>query len=256
MQDSLDNVFSLYPVVTSTTLFGSLEACYQNCGHFATPLDRWIVHMVMAIVSLCKSTGREDFRYKEGVSYMSKALEEQDSVLRPGSVASCQAVLLLAIYSLLDPTHFNCWYLIGVASRLLVDIGAHQQPPTLNAVKKSIYSEGGLQRRLFYCTYSMDRSVMINLFGTPVALMSLQTRKLFVGTSRLFFRRFGGHRTTLVDATHDRLWDGLDDKQAFGDSWRRLLNACTFPTQPVACVPSTLLLQSPKSVRAMASPGW
>lgn len=156
-QECIDNVFTYYPILSETALFGSLDAYYQHQGVFGSSFDRWNTHMVIAIASLCRSRMRGDKHYDNGVAHASKALEEQEFALQPGNLASAQAILLLVVYSMQDPTHFNAWYLISVASRLLIDIGAHQNSSLTRSAKNWKPAEQELRQRLFHCTYTLDR---------------------------------------------------------------------------------------------------
>ena len=154
VEECMHRVFSLYPILSDTAIFGSLEAVYQHDGHYCAALDRWNVRMVLAIALLCRSQTKDDAQYQSAVRHASIALEQRESVIQPGSVTTVQAVLLLVIYSVLDPSHYSSWYLIGVASRIMVDIGLHQEPSEELRMKPSRLE---LRRRLFYCVYSLDR---------------------------------------------------------------------------------------------------
>lgn len=110
--------------------------------------------MILAIALISRSRVKDDTFYRDAVRHASSALEHAESVLQPGSVAGLQAILLLVVYSMLDPSHYNSWYLIGVASRVMVDIGIHQEPAEDLRVNKSQLI---LKRRLFYCVYTLDR---------------------------------------------------------------------------------------------------
>ena len=154
IQECIQRVFSLYPILSDTAIFGSLEAVYQHGGHYCTAMDRWIVRMVLAIALLCRSQAKDDANYQSAVCHASVALEQRESVVQPGSVKAVQAVLLLVIYSILDPSHFISWYLVGIASRIMVDIGLHQEPSEEIRMKPFKLE---LRRRIFYCVYSLDR---------------------------------------------------------------------------------------------------
>lgn len=154
VKECIQKVFVLYPVLSETAIFGSLEAAYQHGGNYCLPADRWNIRMVLAIALLCRSQSKGDVHYQSAVRHAAVALEQREAVIQPGSVAAVQAVLLLVIYSTLDPSHFSCWYLIGVASRIMVDIGLHQEG-TEDARTKPSQLE--TRRRLFYCVYSLDR---------------------------------------------------------------------------------------------------
>ncbi|MCJ1312870.1 hypothetical protein MMC25_006546, partial [Agyrium rufum] len=56
------------------------------------------------------------------------ALRVAELVLTPGSSASLQALLLLTVYALFDPRYLSPWYLVGVTSRAMADLGLHQDP--------------------------------------------------------------------------------------------------------------------------------
>ena len=170
LQECMRNVLAYYPVLSDTALFGSLEACYQHRGRFGSPFDRWNVHMAIAIAYLCRSSAMDDKNYTDAVTHVSKALEERDFVLHPGDIASIQAILLLVLYSVLDPTHFSCWYLMSVVCRLLVDIGGHQEYLPTIAMGNRRPAQLEMRRRLFYSIYSLDRS---DYFSKPNVFFAL-----------------------------------------------------------------------------------
>ena len=161
-RDFIRKVSTLYPVLSETAVFGSLEAVYQHKGLYCSPWDRWVVRMVLAIALLLRSQLKGDSDYKNAVLHACAALEQREAIIQPGSMAAIQAILLLVIYSLLDPSHFNSWYLVGVASRIMVDIGLHQEPPEEIRMKSSQLE---LRRRIFYCLYSLDRLVCSAALG-------------------------------------------------------------------------------------------
>ena len=145
-----------YPVLSETALFGSLDAVYQNVRH-ARPLDHWNIRMVLAIALASCSQSKDDTHYRDAVRHVSTALEQVESVVQPGSMAGIQAILLLVLYSLIDPSHFNNWYLVGVASRVMVDLGLHQDPAGDSRIKESQLE---LRRRIYQCVYALDRLIL------------------------------------------------------------------------------------------------
>lgn len=87
-----------------------------------------------------------------------------------------QAVLLLAGFALLRPVAPGLWYIVGVAVRLAVDLGLHNEDPEAatenndmqppNEMTQSGREEYGrrqyirdFRRRLWWCVYSFDRLV-------------------------------------------------------------------------------------------------
>jgi len=76
-----------------------------------------------------------------------------------------QAILLLVWYSLLNPNKGSIWFLIGLATRSCVDLGFHNEQ---NAPVESLDTlELDMRRRLFWCTYKMDRLLSISLGRPP-----------------------------------------------------------------------------------------
>lgn len=156
VQQCLKEWFALYPVLSKTALFGSLEAVYQQRGYPATPLHRWNIWLVFAIALMSRSHVKGDSAYRDAVRYASNALEHVEAIIQPGSIAGLQAMLLLVLYAMLDPSHFKGWYLIGVASRVMADLGLHQEPAEELRMKEPYLM---LRRRIFYCVYNLDRSI-------------------------------------------------------------------------------------------------
>ena len=101
-------------------------------------------------------------------------LEEFLSSESKGGLQELQAILLLAGYALLRPVAPGLWYIAGVAVRLAVDLGLHFEDSNASTaegapgpyVDKDMERLRGhrewvrdLRRRLWWCTYSLDRLV-------------------------------------------------------------------------------------------------
>lgn len=154
VQYYIDNVSVLHPIMTETNIFGSMEAVYQQKLEKARPIDHWNIRLVLAIALAAQSKIRGDLYSQDAVRHVSYALKYAESVIRPGSVGGVEAILLLVIYSLLDPSHFSSWYLIGTASRVMVDLGLHQDPTEeLRITPHSLPS----RHRVYQCVYTLDR---------------------------------------------------------------------------------------------------
>ncbi|EPS45489.1 hypothetical protein H072_536 [Dactylellina haptotyla CBS 200.50] len=106
-------------------------------------------------------------------AYHAAAIIHLEEFLRAssGGLEELQAVLLLAAYAILRPVSPGVWYIIGVAMRLAVDLGLF----TEEVVPKGVGDDGprgwrrDLRRRLFWCTYSLDRLVS-TCVGRPVQI--------------------------------------------------------------------------------------
>jgi hypothetical protein len=154
VQYYLDNIFTLLPVFQETALINALEAVYQTHGRPAEDFEHWLLYMVLAIGAMSQSRSLHDTHYKDGVTWVARALKYADTVLSTGHVSQIQALVLLVEYSMLDPAHFDSWHLIGFACRALVDLGYHQDPPKGQQPDKNTLD---MRRRIFYCVYALDR---------------------------------------------------------------------------------------------------
>ena len=150
----VENIYVFYPFLSEIKIFASLDALYHGRGNHASSVDRWTVTFVLAIALASQSRQRGDQQYQKAVYQASMALECAETVLQPGSMAGVQSLLLLVLYATQDPYHFNSWYLIGVASRAMVDLGLHQD---LTTPKQVPSAEADLRRRVFHSVYILDR---------------------------------------------------------------------------------------------------
>ncbi|KAJ5136305.1 hypothetical protein N7448_004859 [Penicillium atrosanguineum] len=163
LQIYFDNVFVQLPFFVETSFWTSVDAVYQSGGRFAKPFDHWMLRMVLAIASASVSSQNNDKAHKRAWALVSEALAFAEDVLRPGSITCIQAILLLAQYALIDPGRFRSWHLVGMAVRVAVDLGLHQDPP---AEVLSNMDRLDLRRRVFHCLYSLDRGMSTALQRT------------------------------------------------------------------------------------------
>lgn len=157
-----ETVHVLLPFFSETEFMSSLSRVYQEQRSMTgpPPYDLWCFHLVLAIssASLCQMRGDE--HHNVGLYHVSRAMNVVEHVIHPGSISGIQALLLLVQYAMLDPEYFDMWYIIGMASRLLVDLGLHCEPaPEIKISKQSL----DLRRRVFYCTYALDRLISMSL---------------------------------------------------------------------------------------------
>ncbi|EAS31540.3 C6 transcription factor [Coccidioides immitis RS] len=151
-----DNFYPLMPFLSETNFWASVDAIYQDNGRFANSHDHWTLRMVLAISAASKSRLMNDRDSQIAMSYVHVALGHSEDVLKPGTIAGIQAILLLAQYSMLNPGHFRTWYLIGIAARVATDLGIHQEHASAAYLDKAVLDS---RRRTFHCVYSLDRTV-------------------------------------------------------------------------------------------------
>ncbi|KAF2459015.1 fungal-specific transcription factor domain-containing protein [Lineolata rhizophorae] len=155
IQHYLNNIFVFLPLFDETSFYRSVDLVYHTDPQLAQPFDHWTVRMVLAIASASMSRQRGDTESLDAVGHVNAAMEFAEDVIRPGSIAGIQALILLVEYARLAPHHFDSWILIGAASRAMVDFGLHQDPKT-SSIKKDKLE---LRRRVFYCVYVLDRDI-------------------------------------------------------------------------------------------------
>lgn len=98
--------------------------------------------------SIIANNARELFRL---------ALWFAEYAVLPNTVIGLQAILFFIQYATMNPSDLSVWYLVGVGMRIYVDLGLHQDPPAkfLVGMNKNMLET---RRRLFWATYSFDRS--------------------------------------------------------------------------------------------------
>ena len=177
IQHYLDNIFVLMPFFSETDLMSSVSAVYQDSGRQAKASDHWFVRMVLAISSAAASQNRGDANHQTAIRHVAASLTHVESVIHPGSISGIQALLLLVQYSLMEPEYFRSWDLIGMASRVMVDLGLHVEPAPESRMSKDTVN---MRRRVFYCVYTLDRNISIAYgrafsFTDDSAVVSLPT---------------------------------------------------------------------------------
>lgn len=95
------------------------------------------------------------------------ALKYVDSTYQASDpLQQLEAVLLLSMYSTMRPSVPGVWYVLGTALRICVDLGLHTE--TGRNDKFDAFTKDR-RRRLFWCSYSLDRQICFYL-GRPVGI--------------------------------------------------------------------------------------
>ncbi len=150
----MTHIYSLYPFFSETALLSALDDVSQQEQRSIRSSEYWLLYMALAIGSVAQSQSSQDAFYKDGVEYAARAMEHADRALAPGHVTQIQSLLLLTIFSMLDPVHFDSWHLIGLTCRSVIDLGFHQDPPSTHQIDKATLD---MRRKTFYCVYALDR---------------------------------------------------------------------------------------------------
>ena len=161
----LQRIFVLLPFFSETDFMGSVARVYQTSSSTVpvTPFDFWTIRLVLAVSEASISQRQGDEHDQQALQHVAAAMDLADYVIQPGSIAGVQALLLLVEYAMLDPAHFDSWYLMGMASRLVVDLGLHCEPPPETKISKESLN---MRRLVFHSTYALDRLISMSL-GRP-----------------------------------------------------------------------------------------
>lgn len=126
----------------------------------------FVFNMVLALGSA--TSKRFEWTFKDTEMYYRKALSHLDEILGYRDIRTLQALLLCCQYGIhasLRDTADEMWDLLGKAERMCVQLGLHQLRSTARMVKCDIHLTGPIpdalqvemQRRCFWCFYSLDR---------------------------------------------------------------------------------------------------
>ncbi|ORY30548.1 fungal-specific transcription factor domain-domain-containing protein, partial [Naematelia encephala] len=129
--------------------------------------DIFVVMMVLALSTMASSrfVDPPDELRACSEAFHAEAMKHLDAVFEEQSYVGLQAILLLVWYSLLNPDKGSIWFLVGLAVRTCVDLGFHNE--NNSQVEQLDALEVDMRRRLFWCTYKMDRLLSQSLGRPP-----------------------------------------------------------------------------------------
>ncbi|CAL9733235.1 pyrimidine pathway regulatory protein 1 [Monosporozyma servazzii] len=100
------------------------------------------------------------------VTFKRRALQFRSALFNStDKLETLSGTLLIVVYSLMRPNTPGVWYIMGSVLRLTVDLGLHDEK--LNQNYDPFQRE--IRRRLFWCTYSLDRQIC-SYFGRPFGI--------------------------------------------------------------------------------------
>ncbi|CUS23648.1 LAQU0S11e01112g1_1 [Lachancea quebecensis] len=123
----------------------------------------FFLNMVLAIGDSARILETDETK---SVAFKDRASEFKDALFRSNDrMEALAGTLLIAKYSIMRPNVPGVWYTMGSALRLAVDLGLHAEK--LNKNYDPFTRD--LRRRLFWCTYSLDRQICA-FFGRPFGI--------------------------------------------------------------------------------------
>ncbi|ODV88475.1 hypothetical protein CANCADRAFT_14066, partial [Tortispora caseinolytica NRRL Y-17796] len=96
-------------------------------------------------------------------AYHAAAMRHVDTLMNSSDrLEALQAILLLCLYSIMRPAFPGVWYTLGIALRICVDLGLHSE----SGIRINLFRLD-MRRRLFWCTYVVDRQICVYLGRPP-----------------------------------------------------------------------------------------
>ncbi|XXH00784.1 hypothetical protein Hte_007135 [Hypoxylon texense] len=132
-------------------------------GELPNPTYLFFVYAVAAVGALTNADSGDTL--PEGLYASAETLFEH--VMRLNSLESIQAILCCAMYSIRSPVGVSVWTLSGLALRQCIELGLHRKIPWSKVEHNVLKSQ--MRRRVFWCSYNLDRAVAITL-GRPVGI--------------------------------------------------------------------------------------
>jgi hypothetical protein len=131
---------------------------------------RFMLNMVLAISLMFMSNDHnESTTLSKG--FTANAMADISLIMQTKNVQSVQCLLLLLLLSILDSSSAPVWYISGLCMRMCIDLGYHSETTIAisssdNDTELQRIGQADTKRRLFWVTYSFDRTLNI-LLGRP-----------------------------------------------------------------------------------------
>jgi hypothetical protein len=176
IQIFLDQYQLQYPIVSEEWLLREAHEFYRQQSSLTalSPKDTctgFILQMIFAISLLAISNGDQDddaLTLAEG--FYASAMSALTTVMERKGLETLQCLLLLVLYSLLHFSATPIWHISGLSMRMAIDLGLHSEATIkVSREGESINLEVDCKRRLFWATYTLDRTLSIML-GRPFTL--------------------------------------------------------------------------------------
>lgn len=130
----------------------------------AEDLSHFQVYMVLAIAS-AEAASTRDGQTLSHQDFFQIAVRDLHLILKADDLECIQCLLLLCMYGSNEPQSVNMWYTSGLALRLAIGIDLHRAETT----SKLDLWHAEMAKRIFWCTYVMDRSMAIAM-GRPLGI--------------------------------------------------------------------------------------
>uniref|UniRef100_V5EW07 Zn(2)-C6 fungal-type domain-containing protein n=1 Tax=Kalmanozyma brasiliensis (strain GHG001) TaxID=1365824 RepID=V5EW07_KALBG len=148
------------------------------------PADGHLFHLVFAIAAAMgwtRSSWSAENHHEAAMRFLDPRriiASGQDgnvgAIMGRDALEQLQCLLLTALYSIMRPMKPGVWYCLGVALRLTTGIGLYTESPGVLEASAHPPQDAGetlveKKRRLFWCSYALDRQVCVHL-GRPFGI--------------------------------------------------------------------------------------
>ncbi|CBQ67943.1 related to PPR1-transcription factor regulating pyrimidine pathway [Sporisorium reilianum SRZ2] len=148
------------------------------------PADGHLFHLVFAIAAAMgwtRSSWSAENHHEAAMRYLdprrligSGQEGNVGAIMGRDALEQLQCLLLTALYSIMRPMKPGVWYCLGVALRLTTGIGLYTETPGVleasgNQPQDASETLVEKKRRLFWCSYALDRQVCVHL-GRPFGI--------------------------------------------------------------------------------------
>ncbi|CAK7218123.1 hypothetical protein SBRCBS47491_003400 [Sporothrix bragantina] len=175
-----------YPIVVGDDMANIVLDCYGERDRQREPSetndrdkhekDAWhqfILNMVFAIALVVLSRESPE-SLALAKTFSAAAMADFSTIMQRKSVRTLQCLLFLLLWSVIDSSSAPIWYISGLCMRMCVDLGFHsettiQVSATAGGNEKASEAEMDVKRRLFWVTYTFDRTLG-TLLGRPFTL--------------------------------------------------------------------------------------
>lgn len=162
-----------YPIVVKDQFVQDTQNFYNNSSTEGTSHKdvsmRFMLLIIFAISLLTLSKENQETLIA-AESFHSSAMSDLTTVMQRKSPETLQCLLLLLLYSLLIASSGAIWYISGLSMRMCIDLGFHSETIIrLSPTGVAAELEADSKRRLFWVTYTFDRTLSI-ILGRPFTL--------------------------------------------------------------------------------------
>ncbi|SPO21123.1 related to PPR1 - transcription factor regulating pyrimidine pathway [Ustilago trichophora] len=148
------------------------------------PADGHLFHLVFAIAAAMgwtRSSWSAENHHEAAMRFLDPRrltgpVQEGNvgAIMGRDALEQLQCLLLTALYSIMRPMKPGVWYCLGVALRLTTGIGLYTETPGVLEASANTSQEASetlieKKRRLFWCSYALDRQVCVHL-GRPFGI--------------------------------------------------------------------------------------